>query len=99
MTIASKRLCATQLHREAGESLPVRILTKIFCRTAEVGARTLVHGASAGPDTHGQYVPDCKIKPTKGLTVGKKGRELQERVWEELGLKLEGIREGVTSFT
>lgn len=70
---------------------------RVFCRPAEVGARTLVYGASIGPESHGQYVPDCKITPTEGLTKGKGGMELQNRVWTELKQKLEDIRPGVTS--
>jgi hypothetical protein len=77
----------------------VRILLKIIARRAEVGARTLVFGGSAGPETHGQYVPDCKITPTKGLCEGETGAELQKRVWEELRLKLEAIKPSVTSLS
>ncbi len=91
-------LCDTELHREVAGGFIVNLLLRILCRPAEVGSRTLVYGASAGPESHGQYVPDCKITPTKGLTRGKEGLELQERVWEELKVKLEGIRPGVTSF-
>ena len=71
---------------------------RIFCRTAAVGARTLVHGASAGAESHGQYLPDCKITPTKGLASGKEGKQLQERVWEELKEKLEEIKKAVTDL-
>ena len=92
-------MCHSQLHREAGDGLIVRTLLKIFARPTEVGARTLVHGASAGPESHGQYVPDCKIKQTGGLTKGKAGAELQARVWGELKQKLEAIRPGVTSLS
>jgi hypothetical protein len=61
-----------------------------------MGARTLVYGASAGEECHGQYVPDCKIKPPGGLSKGSAGVELQNRVWAELKDKLEGIQAGVT---
>ena len=71
----------------------------MLARRTEVGARTLVHGASAGSDSHGQYVPDCKITPTAGLTNGKAGAELQDRVWVELKQKLEAIQLGVTSLS
>ena len=71
----------------------------MFCRPTAVGARTLAFGASAGPESHGQYVPDCIIKPTGGLMKGKAGEELQKRVWVELQEKLEGIRPGVTTLS
>jgi hypothetical protein len=72
---------------------------KILARPTEVGARTLVHGASVGPESHGQYVPDCKITPTAGLAKGQAGAELQNRVWVELKQKLEAVRLGVTSLS
>lgn len=71
---------------------------KMFARTSEVGSRTLVHGASAGPESHGQYVPDCKITPTEGLCKGRAGVELQNRIWLELKDKLERIHTGVTKI-
>ncbi|KAK7418098.1 hypothetical protein QQZ08_011385 [Neonectria magnoliae] len=92
-------LCQSDLHREVHHLLIARILLRLFCRPTEVGSRTLVHGASAGPESHGQYVPDCKITPTKGLTAGPAGAELQDRIWVELKQKLEGIRPGVTSLS
>ena len=58
----------------------MRIAKNILCRSTEVGARTLVYSASLGPESHGQYVPDCKITPTVGLTKGEVGEELQNRV-------------------
>jgi len=49
-------------------------------------------------DTHGQYLPDCKItQPNRGLLKGKTGEALQRRVWDELKVKLESIRQGVTA--
>jgi hypothetical protein len=57
-----------------------------------------VYGASVGPESHGHYVPDCKITPTRGLCKGEAGAELQNRVWVELRQKLEAIRSGVTSL-
>lgn len=89
--------CHSDLHREH-DSLIVRLAIKLLARRTEVGARTLVHGASVGPESHGQYVPDCRITPTAGLTKGEAGAELQGRVWAELERKLEAVRLGVTSL-
>ncbi|MCJ1353384.1 MAG: hypothetical protein MMC33_003370 [Icmadophila ericetorum] len=90
--------CQSELHREY-DNRAVRIIIKILARRTEVGARTLVYGASVGPESHGQYVPDCKITPTVGLTKGEAGAELQSRFWVELKQKLEAIRPGVTSLS
>lgn len=74
------------------------MLIKLLARRTEVGARTLVYGASAGSESHGQYVPDSKITPTAGLTKGNEGVELQKRFWKELENKLEAIQPGITSL-
>jgi hypothetical protein len=89
-------LCKSELHRNATDKLWTRVLLRLLARPTEVGARTLVYGASVGPESHGIYVPDCKITPTVGPTKGKAGEELQNRVWAELKQKLEAIRPGVT---
>lgn len=34
---------------------------KLIYRNREVGARTLVHGAVGGKETHGQYLSECKV--------------------------------------
>lgn len=93
------RFCQSELGREYLGYPGVKTLIKILARPTLVGARTLVNGASMGPECHGQYLPDCKITETKGLTKGDKGIELQKRVWEELKLKLENIRPGVTTLS
>jgi len=92
------RFCHTGLMRDIDGPV-TGVLFKILCRKPEVGARTLVHGACAGPESHGQYLPDCKITPTsKGLCKGPEGDKLQKRVWDELREKLDGIRPGVTAL-
>ncbi|KAH6971761.1 putative short-chain dehydrogenase [Ilyonectria sp. MPI-CAGE-AT-0026] len=93
----SPGFCQSELHRER-DSRVVRLALKMLARQTEVGSRTLVYGASAGPETHGQYLPDCNITVTKGLTEGSAGAELQNRVWEELTQKLEAVQKGVTSL-
>lgn len=91
-------MCDSELHREVQSRAAIAIMKKV-ARTTEVGARTLVHGASAGPESHGQYLPDCKITPLAGLTKGKAGAELQNRFWLELKQKLEAIQPGITSLS
>ncbi|KAM3083937.1 hypothetical protein ACMFMG_001955 [Clarireedia jacksonii] len=90
--------CQSELGREY-DSLVARVFTRILGRPTEVGARTLVYGASAGSESHGQYLPDCKMKLTAGLTKGDAGAELQERVWQELRRKLEAIQQGITTLS
>lgn len=90
--------CQSELGRDDMNIPGTKLLLKILARATEVAARTLVYGASAGPETHGEYLPDCKIKGTGWLTKGKQGAELQERVWVELRERSEGVQRGVTVF-
>lgn len=69
-----------------------------MCRSTEVGSRTLVHAGLAGPDTHGKYLSDCRIKPCAPLVEGNEGLEMQRRVWQELSAKLDDIEPGVTKL-
>jgi len=68
----------------------------ILARSTEKGSRTLVHAATAGGETHGQYMSDCSIVLPAQLVLSAEGHVLQKRVWDELSKKLEAIRPGVT---
>lgn len=81
--------------REMDNAL-VRLVTKICCRTTEVGSRTLVHAGLAGTETHGQYLSDCKTEPCAPFVETREGLETQKRVWRELAEKLDEIEPGVT---
>ncbi|TVY58256.1 hypothetical protein LCER1_G001902 [Lachnellula cervina] len=89
--------CQSELSREL--TLPgSSLIIKALARPSEVGVRTLVLGAACGPESHGQYLPDCKVTPIVGMMKGEKGAGLQRRVWEELRGKLEVVRPGVTTL-
>ncbi|KAK4545475.1 hypothetical protein LTR36_002825 [Oleoguttula mirabilis] len=87
--------CHSQLMREL-DFAPMRLIQRIFCRTTEIGSRTLVHAGLAGPETHGKYLSNCKIRRCAPLVEGKEGLGLQKRVWQELSEKLNAIEPGVT---
>ena len=57
-------LCVTELDRHVPEQLQAQIdnLRDAHGRTAEMGSRTLIHGAVGGVETHGKYVSECEIK-------------------------------------
>ena len=73
------------------------IIQPVFARTTEQGSRTLVHAASQGPESHGQYMSNCQVAPVAPLVTSAVGYETQNRVWIELSKKLENIKPGVTS--
>jgi hypothetical protein len=83
----------SELGREAG--IGFYIMKLIIARSTEVGSRTLVHAATAGGETHGQYLSDCSITLPSPLVLSAEGHVLQKRVWDELSKKLEAIKPGV----
>ena len=91
-------MCHSELTREFSNAL-TRLVQKILARTTEAGSRTIVYGASLGAESHGQYIPDCKIDAPKGLCQGERAGEIQNRVWEELKEKLEAMQPGVTTLS
>lgn len=77
------------------DSWSVRLFKRILARTTEEGSRALVHAGSQGADTHGEYLSNCTIIPSEGLSYGKGSGELRDRVWAELAQKLDSIEPGV----
>lgn len=88
-------LCQSELAREG--SLDVKIAKIFLARTTEVGSRTLVHGASSGPETHGEYLSVCQVAQTSTLVRSAEGEKTQKRLWGELMEKLEKISPGVSA--
>jgi retinol dehydrogenase-12 len=64
-------------------------------RTTEVGSRTLVHATHAGPESHGEYLGDCMVKPVAPFVTSDEGKKFQVRWWKELTAKLEGVHPGL----
>lgn len=91
-------LCRTQLFR----SLPFGIRHLVHGvlytvgRTAEMGARTLVSAAAAGPETHGQYLDTTEVWPVSTYVTSEAGAKAQRRVWTELLGILEGVHPGIS---
>lgn len=90
-------MCHSELTREFNTPI-VRIVQNTFARTTEAGSRTIVYGASLGPESHGQYVPDCKIGTPVGVCQKQEAGEIQTKLWEELKEKLEAIQLDVTKL-
>ena len=85
----------SELARDSGWGL--FFVKLVFARSTEKGSRTLVHAASQGSESHGQYLHDCKISSPSPLVLSGEGKKAQDRVWDELVKKLEAIRPDVTS--
>jgi NAD(P)-dependent dehydrogenase (short-subunit alcohol dehydrogenase family) len=52
--------CKTGLFRNGGFAMTMG--AKVMARSARLGARTLVHAAVAGKETHGQHLSECQVK-------------------------------------
>ena len=77
---------------------PIAYIGKVAmrARSTEVGSRTLVHAASAGKESHGQYLSNCEVALVGNFVRTAEGKEVQEMVWREVIGRLEGIEPGVS---
>lgn len=87
--------CKTELFRQDDGGFFGRNLLKLIGRTADIGARTLTSAIAAGPETHGQYVSECRVKHASAFVRSDEGRQLQAQLWRELVQMLEMISPGV----
>ena len=89
-------LCHSELSRDSGMFLT--IVKFLLARTTEVGSRTLMAGAAAGPESHGKYMTDGLIDDgaLSEFVRSAEGAETGKRVWGELKPILESIQPGVT---
>lgn len=90
-------VCRSEAMREATglKAVIVRVITALLARTTEVGSRTTVHAASAGPDSHGQYLSDCDVVPPSKFVLSQEGQDTQVRVWNELKERLDAVQPGL----
>ncbi|RWA06759.1 hypothetical protein EKO27_g8351 [Xylaria grammica] len=75
-------LCTTNLQR-GDTSFATRLLQKLLYRTAEVGARTLVHAACAGSETYGKYLTDQKIASVEPWIYTDVGAQVQLKAYNQ----------------
>ncbi|KAF2430283.1 NAD(P)-binding protein [Tothia fuscella] len=91
--------CKTDLTRNADEETKGQIdaLNDAVGRTAEVGSRTLLHGAVGGEETHGKYLSECVPKEDyiPSWITDESGQKIQKAIWESLSGKLNKIVPGV----
>ncbi|KAJ5377360.1 uncharacterized protein N7496_004769 [Penicillium cataractarum] len=84
----SPGLCRSSLGRQYDrfyERWLVWIMYKLFARTTEQGSRLLVTGVLQGAEAQGKcWRNDGYLDESKALTTGTKGKEFQEKAWEEI---------------
>jgi retinol dehydrogenase 12 len=86
--------CYSDLAKEMGAVVKVMYVV-LNARTTEVGSRSLVQAVQAGKESHGKWLRDNRIQDPAAWVLSKDGKEAQERVWKELGEKLEVIQPGI----
>ena len=90
--------CQSEFTRDIGGIVKVVmiIMKALMARTTEVGARTLVAGATAGDECHGQYMSDCAYQPVAKWIDTPKGLAVQKKVFEQTMAELEKIVPGIS---
>ncbi|KAI8623136.1 putative short-chain dehydrogenase/reductase family protein [Xylariaceae sp. FL1651] len=86
VSVANPGSVQTALDRE-GHGLRAFVWSKyvdMVGRTAEEGSRTLVHAATGGRNTHGQYLDDCEVGRVSDFVNSQEGLESQKKFWKEL---------------
>lgn len=90
--------CRSSLFRSV--PFPVNWIIKLagllMGRTCEMGSRTLVAAAAAGPESHGRYMNSCVVGQESLFVTSEEGARAQKRVYAELMAILEGIVPGIT---
>ncbi|KAJ8063552.1 hypothetical protein OCU04_007424 [Sclerotinia nivalis] len=97
INLANPGLCKSTLDRGRGATFKVFafIAHALLGRTAEVGARTYVLGASAGPESHGEFMSDGVVQEAEGWIYTDVGKKVQKKVFEQTMKVLEKRSPGV----
>lgn len=78
------------------EHIGAQVLKFLLARKTEVGARTLLAGACAGPSAHGQYMEDSKVKSLDTLIAADKLDAVQKKTYEQTLAYLEKLEPGLS---
>ena len=94
----SPGFCHSTLFRHAPGILRavLEVGVRIIGRTSEMGSRALMSAATAGKESHGKYMDNCKIRDPSKFVLSEEGVQAQQRVYNELLQILEGIQPGIT---
>lgn len=96
LNVLNPGLCKSELARDGGAFLA--FMKFLLARTTEVGSRTLMAAAVAGPESHGKYMTDARVDDgaLSEFVRSGDGKEAGKKVWVELSEILEEIQRGVT---
>jgi NAD(P)-dependent dehydrogenase (short-subunit alcohol dehydrogenase family) len=97
LNMTNPGLCHSELSRDG--SWVLEVIKFFIARKTEVGSRTLVAPAQAGPETHGMYFHDSKADDgaLSKFVKSDDGKKAQEKVWKELSEILDRIQPAVSN--
>ncbi|OTA95816.1 hypothetical protein M434DRAFT_28508 [Hypoxylon sp. CO27-5] len=99
LNIVEPGYCRSQLMREQALPWYFEILMIVgfatVARTSEQGSRTYLSAATAGWESHGMYLEDCKLSAPHEFVDSEEGRKIQTKVYNELMAILEQIEPGI----
>ncbi|KAL2069320.1 hypothetical protein VTL71DRAFT_15658 [Oculimacula yallundae] len=90
--------CATELSRYYDKGRIVGGIFSLIGRTAEDGGKTLVHGVTAGEETHGRYLSECEMKTESVFVSSQEGDRIQKKLWNDLSKIIEKVSPGAMSL-
>lgn len=98
VNLVNPGFCRTALSREAKGMIWFMffMMKMLVGRTVEAGSRTLVAGASGGPESNGKYMSACVVSKPSEFVRSDEGQKTQERVYNELVAILEKIQPGIS---
>ncbi|KIX05112.1 uncharacterized protein Z518_05984 [Rhinocladiella mackenziei CBS 650.93] len=97
ITIVNPGLCVSSLDRDSILILRIigYILRYLLGRSPEVGARTLVYGACAGPDSHGEFMSDGQNQGVEQWIYSDMGKKVQKKLFEQTMKVLEARKQEI----
>ncbi|KAK4990068.1 hypothetical protein LTR66_006906 [Elasticomyces elasticus] len=94
LNILNPGFCHSNFFRDK-EPWYVYLSKVLTARRTEVGARTLVHAASAGPESWGEYLSDSGVQAMAKWVLEPEGEQVGKRVWSEVKEVLEKAKPGL----
>jgi retinol dehydrogenase-12 len=98
INIANLAWCKTSLGRNKTSGAGERFFEKWLPRTAEMGSKTLAHGAMAGEESNECHLSECKVKPQSAYIRSAQGKQMQMRLWNEVMARIEKASPAIAGF-
>ena len=97
VTLVNPGMCVSAVGRNANvftQSI-IWFIRLLLARSTEVGARTLVYGACAGPSSHGEMMSDGENQRVEAWIYSDMGKKAQLKLFEQTMKILEQRKPGI----